>query len=557
MAVKKDGLKRYVEERDGKLYVYESTSRTENGKKVTKTTYIGRQNPVTGEITEKKKGRTKAERMADVVRPEGAIVSKEFGNIHFLDGIQTRIRLRDDIIASFGMFGDTVLSMALAQTVDPGAFADIEHTFGRTMIGERFGIGHDVSSPRMSDITRIIGESSECMDLFFDKRISRSGDIIAWDTTTSGTYSVRTGPAEWAPSKDNDVGLQQMKIGLATDGRGIPILFDMFPGSVSDTVLTKRFVSSVRARGRDCIFVMDNGFESAGNVLSLIDENIRFVMPADDTPKAVKKLLTEFQEHPDVMNKVHDGHAYRVWETELAIIPDTKRTAADGGPAYTYLCEYDSGSHECETKVRTFVCYSSKKYSDEEQRLMVWLDNIEKELNGRPFKRPLNKFYEVAGNAARYFDVRCDGDILHLTRKRNALSFADNRAGTFVMLSSSDVNWDIMMSVYDARRLTEQAFDVYKNELDGRRPRTGNKYVARGRLFVKFIALMMRCEIAASMRERRIAKISVDGILRSMGNIMAVRCGNIRGMTEISKTNRELYATFGIPVPTDRDVTNI
>jgi len=557
MAARKDGLKRYVEERNGKFYAYESTSVMKDGKKVTKTTYLGRQDPVTGEIMEKRKGMTKEERTKNAIVRPGTIVSKEFGNVYFLDGIQSGIGLKDDLIRSFGMFGNTILGMALAQTVDPGAFMDIGHTIRRTAIDEMFDIGRDMSSPRMSDLTRSIGESSECIDMFFNKRLERAGNIVAWDTTTSGTYSVRTGLAEWVPSKDDDVGLRQMKIGLATDGRGVPILFEMFPGSLTDSVMTKRFVSSVRERGKDCIFVMDNGFESGGNVVCLRNDGIRFVMPADDSSKAVKKLLTEFPKHPDVMNKVHDGHAYKVWETELAMILDTKRTTADGGPAYTYLSEYDDGFIECGMKVRAFVCYSSKKYSDEEQRLMVWLDMIEKELDGNTFTRPMEKFYEVAGKAARYFDVTCDGKVLHLVRKSNALSFAENRAGTFVMLSSPEISWDVMMSAYDARRFTEQAFDAYKNGLDGRRPRTGDKYVAKGRIFVKLIALIMRCEISALMRERRINKISVDGILRSTGNIMAVRCGNIIGMTEITKTNRELFGAFGIPVPTERDITNI
>lgn len=63
----------------------------------------------------------------------------------------------------------------------------------------------------------------------------------------------------------------------------------MYPGSLSDVVLTKRFVNSIRARGKDCLFVMDNGFESAGNVLSLLEDGVWFVMPADTSSKAVKR----------------------------------------------------------------------------------------------------------------------------------------------------------------------------------------------------------------------------------------------------------------------------
>ena len=88
---------------------------------------------------------------------------------------------------------------------------------------------------------------------------------------------------------------------------------------------------------------MDNGFESAGNVLSLIEDNVKFVMPADTVSKAVKRLLTEFLGCSDVCDKVHNGHAYRVWETKLGVVPDSSRRTADGGPAFTYLSEFDEG----------------------------------------------------------------------------------------------------------------------------------------------------------------------------------------------------------------------
>ena len=48
------------------------------------------------------------------------------------------------------------------------------------------------------------------------------------------------------------------------------------------------------------------------------------------------------------------------------------------------------------------------------------------------------------------------------------------------------------MTSYDVRDWVEKAFDVYKNDFDGKRNRTGNVERARGRFFIKFIALMMR-----------------------------------------------------------------
>lgn len=60
------------------------------------------------------------------------------------------------------------------------------------------------------------------------------------------------------------------------------------------------------------------------------------------------------------------------------------------------------------------------------------------------------------------YSVDADG-IMHMERGQNAFTFADNRAGTFVMLASPGTDWDTMMSLYDVRDWIEKTFDVYKN----------------------------------------------------------------------------------------------
>ena len=124
--------------------------------------------------------------------------------------------------------------------------------------------------------------------------------------------------------------------------------------------------------------------------------------------------------------------------------------------------------------------------------------------------------------------------LMHMVRKGNAMTFADNRAGMFVMLSSSDATWEQTMAAYDVRDWVEKAFDVYKNDLDGRRTRTGIEERARGRLFVKIIALMMRVRIRNILRKHdddvlrtgekkdSVNGMSVDEVMLSLGTLMAV-----------------------------------
>lgn len=80
----------------------------------------------------------------------------------------------------------------------------------------------------------------------------------------------------------------------------------------------------------------------------------------------------------------------------------------------------------------------------------------------------------------------------------------------------------------------EKAFDVYKNDLDWNRTRTGNEEGVRGRLFIKFIAPMMRIRIQNMLRNCDLSVLStkekkdpvngmtVDKVLISLNTLMTI-----------------------------------
>ena len=56
-----------------------------------------------------------------------------------------------------------------------------------------------------------------------------------------------------------------MNIGLVTDRKGVPAMFEMYPGSVSDVSTLERTVDRVKDMGKgDCVIVMGRMFGSAG-----------------------------------------------------------------------------------------------------------------------------------------------------------------------------------------------------------------------------------------------------------------------------------------------------
>lgn len=521
---------RYYVKRNGNVYAYESVSRRVPGRKnpVTDKTYLGKVDPVTGEVITKK----------EHALPK-KVWAKEYGSVFLLDHIQNELGLREHLDASFDSLGDRILAVAMAQAIEPTALMDTHLRIEDSYILEALDLKGSFQSQRMSELTKAVGTDGFGMDLFFDLRISKEM-VYAYDLTSVSTHSHVDGWAEWGHNRDHEA-LKQLNVGMVTDAEGIPTMFDLFPGSVTDMTTLRRMIDDVQRHGAaGCRLVMDRGFESVSNVLSLLDCDMSFVMPAKVNTKAVKRLLTR-SNVKTAESVVHDGHAYRVAEEMLAIKEDKG--------VCSYLTDEDTG-FENAAKVAAFVCYDSAKASEDEQRLMLALDGIEKKLNGRRFRRPEKTFNDVAGDFAKYLDFTVDDEgIMTVERKRNAMTFAANRAGTFVLLTTPGIGWQEAMSSYDLRGHVEEAFDAYRNDLDGARLRTGDPERARGRMFIKFIALIMRSRISNVLATSGIKDITVDNALRSLGNLRAVGGDGAWRLTEVTARNRKILGAFGIDPP--------
>ena len=118
-----------------------------------------------------------------------------------------------------------------------------------------------------------------------------------------------------------------------------------------------------------------------------------------------------------------------------------------------------------------------------------------------------------------------------------------------------------MMISYDVRDRVVKAFDVYKNDLDGNRSRTGNEERARGRLFIKFIALIMRIRIQNMLRDHdrealatgknkdSVNGMTVEEALLSLNTLMAVGNTGDWRLTAVTKNVREIFRLFGLEEP--------
>lgn len=105
-----------------------------------------------------------------------------------------------------------------------------------------------------------------------------------------------------------------------------------------------------------------------------------------------------------------------------------------------------------------------------------------------------------------------------------------------------------MMAAYDARRLTEQAFDIGKEREN--RLRAGNQETMLGRYMIQFISQIMLAEIRAILREKdKNSKYTIESMLATLSTLDVLEYNGERGLSEITKNVRSILRLFDIEVP--------
>ena len=109
----------------------------------------------------------------------------------------------------------------------------------------------DLSSPRLSELTKDVGRMEGEKEEFFAKRLDAEDGLLVYDLTSESTYSVRNPKVEWGRNKDH-IPAKQINLGLVTNRVGMPLMFRLFPGSTADVATLKRLVDDEGQDAETC-----------------------------------------------------------------------------------------------------------------------------------------------------------------------------------------------------------------------------------------------------------------------------------------------------------------
>ena len=184
-----------------------------------------------------------------------------------------------------------ILSMSFNRVVRPTAMYNLKTWYENSALSLQWP-DLPLKSQNISNLLAKVGDS-DIPSMFMGKMFRSLGTkrTLVYDLTSFSSYSQLINLLEYGYNRD-DSDLPQLNLSMIVDKeKGIPVMYDIYPGSIVDVTTLKNTIKKIEAHGMEnYTLVMDRGFFSKGNIEELVHEKIPFIMPAQWHLKVSKSL---------------------------------------------------------------------------------------------------------------------------------------------------------------------------------------------------------------------------------------------------------------------------
>lgn len=420
-----------------------------------------------------------------------------------------------------------VLTLAMNYVTHPKALTHIQSWYEGTVLSE----DHPelpLSSQSLSRMLSHIGESSANLE-FSNKFIRRTAtsNTLIYDITSLSSYSQNIGLLEYGYNRDG-LDLPQVNLSLIVDkDQGIPVMYDLYPGSIVDVSTLKNTIKKINSQGiSNYTLIMDRGFFSTANIQEMVSSNLSFIIPPASTLKSVKEAIST------IHSNIDDPQYLNLYQKEpLFVMPVNIKVGEISLDGYAY---YDQKREQQERN--TFY----KRLYDLVERL--------KKVNLKPWMNPGEIFRETAKKDARFIEWKAVDGRFEVSIRKNAVSQAVNKMGKFILLYRGDLSWAECLSLYRGKDVVEKGFDILKNDIDLMPMNIRTDSSLRGYLFIAFLALILRMRLMRLMVDAELHKrYSVEGLLTELEKIKTMILPNGQKITtETTKKQREILEALSM-----------
>lgn len=411
-----------------------------------------------------------------------------------------------------------VLTLCINRVVRPTALHIVKTWYEGSFLSVLYH-GLSLSSQNISNLLARLGDS-DIPSVFMGKMLNYLGtkSTLMYDITSLSSYSKLINLLEYGHSRD-DPSLPQLNMSMIVDKKlGIPVMYDVYPGSIVDVSTLKNTIRKVESYGiRDYTLVLDRGFFSQDNLEELLDDDgvLSFIIPATMALNKIKELMSSAHraiEDPKYLQKYNDDPIF-VKPVTLSL----DDFDVDG------YCYYDQKREQSQRNA-----FYTRLY-DVQEKIQ------EKEIPGK--SKPDAVFKRRAGDMSSYYSWEVVDKHFKVEIKKKAVSQRVNKMGKFLLFYKGDCDWLDCLVVYREKDIIEKAFERFKLDLKGLPLNTSKESTTRGFLFVCFVSLILEMRLLSQMKKTGLLKdYTVEKLLLELEKIKKVRLADDSVIvTEITK----------------------
>ena len=361
------------------------------------------------------------------------------------------------------------------------------------------------------------------------KRDHKQRIYISYDSTNKNCQAGDIDIVEFGKPKD-DEGVPVFNIGLAFDKtNSVPLFYEEYLGSINDVSQFQYMVDKVREyKYKQIGFVLDRGYFSKDNIRYMEENGFSFIIMVKGCRKLVSRLVAE---HRNTFETDRDClvRAYRVY----------------GKTVKARLYEDD-------TQERFFhLFYNSARQAAERQQLEQLLSRLETFLD-----KHVGTAVTLGKSYQEFFCLRYSKDniLLSYSEKKEAIRARLEQCGYFAIITSERMTAPQALIQYKGRDISEKLFGADKSFLGSRSIRVQSNDSLSAKLFIEFIALIIRNRFYNLLKETMLRLeekpnyLTVPAALRELEKIEMVRRNNGRYMLDhaVTRKQKTILSAFGM-----------
>ena len=355
---------------------------------------------------------------------------------------------------------------------------------------------------------------------FFKKwvAVARTGENVCYDVTSISSYSRTMTDVEYGYNRDGE-DLPQFNIGMFCDERSkLPLYFNRYNGSLTDKTNLSYVLDHAGEVGlTDIKFVVDGGFVGEECIRNLSTHSRAFTIGIPAYLNiAVDMLKSHAQGMERYANKLSGKNMYCV-----------DKSFAYYGVSGRLMLFYDPMNH-------AQLC---NEMSERILALSAELSGLKRYPASR-LKRYTHYFRIIRHEVDTGFDFAVDADKVDALRQYK---------GFFLIFSTDHgISHEDVLYHYRAKDAAEKLFDQLKIDMQGARIRTHNEQTTTGKVFVLFVALVIRTYMIGILNKYLADKSSsLKKVFNQLTNITVITTGGrIRFTKALTKEQKMILTVF-------------